>query len=343
MNVHLLIDAVVRQTTILVAQLATSGGARAALGHTANQVFLDLASELRRQGLNNKLIADLFGISLRTYHNKMRRLSESSTDRGRPLYNAVLDFVQSQGTVTRAEVLMRFCKDDQGTVKSVLHDLVETGIVFCKGGGDRVAYRAATGAELGIGQPANEAEARESLVWILIARHSPLSRSKLLELSQLSAAQVDAALERLLSDGRISKHQAEQPEAGEGQSELGEQYASAECVLPVGKSAGWEASVFDHYQAVVTAICSKLARGASKAERGEWIGGSTYSVEVWDGHPLFEEAVGLLQSLRDQAASLRARVDEVNGKLIRPKHGVSRVVTYVGQNVTDTHDMESDA
>jgi hypothetical protein len=117
MNVHLLIDAIVRQTTVLVAQLATAGGARAALGHTANQVFLELASELKRQGLNNKLIADLFGLSLRTYHNKVRRLSESATDRGRPLWNAVLDFVQQQGAVTRSEVLMRFCRDDAATVK----------------------------------------------------------------------------------------------------------------------------------------------------------------------------------------------------------------------------------
>ena len=51
MNVHLLIDAVVRQTMILVAQLATSEGARAALGHTAKQVFFELATELRGAGL----------------------------------------------------------------------------------------------------------------------------------------------------------------------------------------------------------------------------------------------------------------------------------------------------
>jgi len=41
-NVNLLIDALVRQTTVLVAQLATAAGSRAQLAHTANQVFLDL-------------------------------------------------------------------------------------------------------------------------------------------------------------------------------------------------------------------------------------------------------------------------------------------------------------
>ncbi len=47
MNVNLLIDAIVRQTTVLIAQLATAAGARAALSHTANQVFLELVRELK--------------------------------------------------------------------------------------------------------------------------------------------------------------------------------------------------------------------------------------------------------------------------------------------------------
>jgi hypothetical protein len=41
-NVNLLIDAIVRQTTVLIAQLATAAGVRAPLAHTANQVFVDL-------------------------------------------------------------------------------------------------------------------------------------------------------------------------------------------------------------------------------------------------------------------------------------------------------------
>ena len=50
MNVTLLIDAIVRQTTILIAELATASGTRAPLAHTANQVFLDLVHELKEQG-----------------------------------------------------------------------------------------------------------------------------------------------------------------------------------------------------------------------------------------------------------------------------------------------------
>ena len=40
--------------------LATAAGSRAPLAHTANQVFMDLVSELKDQGLGNKVIADMF-------------------------------------------------------------------------------------------------------------------------------------------------------------------------------------------------------------------------------------------------------------------------------------------
>jgi hypothetical protein len=120
-NVNLLIDAIVRQTTVLIAQLATAGGARAPLAHTANQVFLDLIRELKEQGLGNKVIADMFGLSLRTYHKKMARLSESSTDRGRSLWEALLAYVTDKGPVTRAEVLLRFQHDEDPTVRGKDH------------------------------------------------------------------------------------------------------------------------------------------------------------------------------------------------------------------------------
>src|SRR5262245_1822709 len=85
-----LIDAIVRQTTILIAALATASGQRAQLAHIANLVFADLVRELRDQGVGNKVIADMFGMALRTYRRKVARLSESRTDTGHSLWEAVL-------------------------------------------------------------------------------------------------------------------------------------------------------------------------------------------------------------------------------------------------------------
>jgi hypothetical protein len=130
MNVNVLIDAIVRQTTVLIAQLATAAGLRAPLAHTANQVFLDLVRELKEQGVGNKVIADMFGLALSTYHSKIRRLSESRSERGRSLWKATLAFIKERGAVTQADVLKRFQYDDGPSVRGVLNDLVESGMVF---------------------------------------------------------------------------------------------------------------------------------------------------------------------------------------------------------------------
>src|SRR6188508_1340718 len=96
MNVQVLIDSIVRQTTVLIAQLATSGGVRAPLAHVASQVFMELARELESQGVSRKVSADMFGMALRTYQRKTQRLRESATVRGRSLWEAVLEFLQSE-------------------------------------------------------------------------------------------------------------------------------------------------------------------------------------------------------------------------------------------------------
>src|SRR6186713_1687034 len=147
MNAQVLIDSIVRQVTVLIAQLATSGGVRAPLAHLANQVFLELANELEAQGVSRKVSADMFGMALRAYIRKVRRLSEGQTEKGRTLWQALLDFVRSEELVTRERVLKRFSFDGEQQVTSVLRDLTDSGLVFCSGSGKNAVYRAASSAE----------------------------------------------------------------------------------------------------------------------------------------------------------------------------------------------------
>jgi hypothetical protein len=46
LHTRLLIDAIVRQTTVLIAELSTASGLRAPLSHVANEVFLSLSREI---------------------------------------------------------------------------------------------------------------------------------------------------------------------------------------------------------------------------------------------------------------------------------------------------------
>lgn len=61
-----LIDAIMRQTTLLIAQLATSTGIRAPLANLADQVFLELSREIEQQGVTRKVAADMLLFALCT-------------------------------------------------------------------------------------------------------------------------------------------------------------------------------------------------------------------------------------------------------------------------------------
>src|SRR5688572_33330965 len=85
MNTKLLIDAIVHQTTLLIAQLSTAAGIRAPLAHIADQVFLELSREIEAQGVSRRVAADMFGLAIRTYQKKVQRVMESVTVRDRTL------------------------------------------------------------------------------------------------------------------------------------------------------------------------------------------------------------------------------------------------------------------
>jgi hypothetical protein len=318
-NTQLLIDAIVRQTTVLVAQLATSGGVRAPLAGVANQVFLELSDELYAQGISRKVSADMFGMALRTYLRKIQRLRESSTDGGTSLWEAVLGFLSREGLVTRAEVLRRFHRDDADIVRGVLHDLVETGLVLKSGSGPRTAYRAATAAELESVRGDQDGDGTDELVWAIVFREGPIGQQALRTFAR--GADVAEALERLVTSGRV------QQTAVSG----GVVYSTRKFEVPLGAEVGWEGAVFDHFQAVVKAILSRLR---SDGAREHPAGGSTYSFEVWPGHPHEAEVLDLLDDLRRRTGTLKEKVSAYNAANSRPAR-LRQVTFYGGQSVLE--------
>lgn len=312
MNAQILIDNVVRQTTILIAQLATSGGVRAPLAQVADQVFLDLARELEAQGVSRTVSADMFGLALRSYRRRIQRLQESETERNRSLWEAVLDFLSTKSLVLRSEVLRRFRNDDEQLVRGVLHDLCESGIVLKLGSGDDVAYRAATTEELSDLQTSGDGA--DELLWVMIYREGPLSMDELKRLVPVSDSVLHGSLSDLLARGSIQR-------SADGR------YSSRSLVLSLGTSAGWEAALFDHFQAMVKTLCMRLREGPDPTGT---LGGSTYSFNVWPGHPQEEEARTTLKAFRERCTDLRRRVQAWNEQHGLPEH-YEKVVVYAGQ------------
>ena len=305
MKSRILIDAIVRQTTVLIARLSTVEGARSPLGHIANEVFQGLVTELESQGVGKKVIADMFGLALRSYRQKVQRLSESETSRGVTLWSAVQAYLSSTESATRSEVLDHFKNDEELSVRGVLHDLVESGFVIRSGRGDQTSYRAATEEELrDVGANLEEptVESLAALAWVVIFREGPISLERVTQLVPAEADDLEQELAVLVADGRVSRQQR-----GDG-----EVFVAEEVLIPVGESAGWEAAIVDHHRTVSNAIAAKLTSGSRGSTSRDEVGGTTLTFDLWPGHPKEAEVRRLLADARARSLPLWEEVKEHN-------------------------------
>jgi hypothetical protein len=259
---------------------------------------------------------------LRTYHRKVRAVSASQTYQGRSVWEAVLEYVREQQPVTGRKVHERFRNDDAQVVTGVLNDLTHSGLLYRSGRAQDAMYRAADAADFGAPHDGSRREAEEYLVWLAVYRQGPVELAAAAEAVKLSEADCKRALDRLVEEGRVR----------EQHEERGVRYLSERFDVPVGSEAGWEAAVLDHFQAFVAALCVKLRAGSSRSQPDDATGGGTYTLDVWPGHPLEEEARSLLARVRALVSELRERVDRHNAASA-PSASQTPVVFYMGQYV----------
>lgn len=330
MNVQVLINTIVQQTTVLIAHLATLGGLRIPVAQVANQVFLDLSKELQSQGVKKNVIADMFGMALRTYHRRVRAIAECQTDKGCNVWEAVLDFIRKKEPVSARQVLQRFHNDDSNIVSGVLNDLANTGLVYRAGQADHAIYRIAAEADFLESDCSARREANEYLIWLTVYRCGPVSLQSLSLQTHLEEAACNEALETLLADGRVKEQRTKNETT----------YKSDRFDVVVGSSKGWEAAVLDHFQAMVSAVCVKLRSGIHHSANNEATGGGTYSFDVWPGHPLEYEARSTLSRVRTMVNHLRDRIDEHNRKVSIP-NAIDQVVFYMGQYIKSENELSN--
>ena len=321
MDTETLIHGVVQQTMVLIAHLATAGGVRTPLARVADQVFLDLAQELRRQGVSQNVISDMFGLALRTYHRRARTLAASRTDTDRGVWDAVLEHIRDEQPVALRDILMRFRRDDPVVVRGVVHDMTQSGFVYRSGHGDDAVFRLASAGSFRASSERDRREANEYLARMNIYRMGPSTEGALVQATALTPEALLAALQPLLGDGRVTAA------VQDGETH----YRSPRFEVPVGATQGWEAAVLDHYRSLVSALCVKL-RDRPQGALGEATGGATVTLDVWPGHPMEAEARGLLAETRTRVNGLRDRIDAYNGRQ-QTTPATEAVVFYAGQYV----------
>jgi hypothetical protein len=320
MNSKLLVDAIVRQTTVLIAQLCTAAGVRAPLAQIADQVFLGLSREIEAQGVGRKVAADMFGLALRSYQKKVQRLAESASVQDRTLWEAMLDFLRDNGSVPRRRIFERFSRDDEDAVAAVLNDLVSSGLAYATGRGSSALYGLTSVEDQARLADQDLLDAVPAMVWLLVYREGPIDGAGLERRLGVEPERVQAALVDLLGEGRV------QLEAETGL------YRSAAVSIAVGSRVGWEAAVFDHFQAVSKAIAAKVRRGR-ESQAADVIGGATLSFDVFAGHPLEQEVYGLLGRIRAEVNELWDRVSQHNAAHPVDQDRKIKVTFYMGQNV----------
>jgi hypothetical protein len=131
-------------------------------------------------------------------------------------------------------------------------------------------------------------------------------------------SKIEEALGRLLQTGRIEL------------CGFDGAYRAQSLVVPLGSAVGWEAAVFDHFQAMVKTITCRLRSGRAAPNLDDRIGGSTYTLDVWPGHPHEAEAYATLGVLRERLGELRQRIENHNAQQTVPENHV-QVSLYVGQ------------
>ena len=156
---------------------------------------------------------------------------------------------------------------------------------------------------------------------MLIHQRGPIAWEQLRAQTLLPEEVLERSLQLLAAAGRITID--EQPD--------GPVYRCDAYEIAFGEPRGWEAAVFDHYQAAVGTIVTKLRDARLVADRADMVGGSTYVFDLWDAHPARALVTSLLRRACELAADARAIVQAVSPP---PDAELARVTFYVGQNIT---------
>jgi hypothetical protein len=328
LDTKILLDNIMRQTTVLVAQLTVSAGIRAPMAHLADEVFLRLSDELGRQGVPQKVVADMFGVALRSYQRKVARLRQSTTDSTTTLWQGVLNRIESDGPATREDIVRLFARDDPNSVRSVLRDLVQSGLVREMGRGGNATFAPTPAAERTELARSKDEEGLRTLVWLDVGRRPGSRLEEIAARLSVDEGALQRSLETLIESGEVS------------QADDGSLSATKLFIAP-GAEAGWETAVFDHFRAVCVSLAAKLQLGARSNEH-DTTGGATFSFDVYPGHPEEARVRGLLRRINDEVGEVWDAVEAYNTENPVSPEKLEPVTFYCGQSTAPKDESPSE-
>src|SRR5690606_31589231 len=95
----------------------------------------------------------------------------------------------------------------------------------------------------------------DELLWAYVYREGPVAAEDVQQFGASEPRRLHQALQRLIDSGRVELRQTSE----------GPRYAAKTLEVLLDASVGWEAAVYDHYQAVVRTICQRLLSSTKTA------------------------------------------------------------------------------
>ncbi len=105
----------------------------------------------------------------------------------------------------RDDILKRFRHDDEPSLRGVLRDLTDSGLVFSSGAASNLSFRAATKDEASTLRRGGDSLGLEAFVWSSIYREADIGLEALSERTALSAAELAPVVESLVASGKVER------------------------------------------------------------------------------------------------------------------------------------------
>jgi len=290
-----------------------------------------LVVELRRRGVPQGIIAEMFETSAESIRCWTRRW-EGKLERERDLQplsawrlTALVRLQASRGQWIPIDELRagRCIKCYDTWFHAMIRELEDAHIL--ERSADGLRCRVAAPARLREAFPARDVEVEAHLVWACIYRHGPVGLTELASLMDLSLPEIMNHVALLEASGRIALDTEDEPLRW-----------GASCFeAPPGEPARWESALYDHFSAVFDAVICRLDPAAPPPWK-EATSGSTYSFDLWPGHPEEQRVRALLNTIRETVRPVvtdhRQHLDD--GVVEVPSQSeIYRVVLYLGQGV----------
>ncbi len=331
---ELLIDGVARQSVRLIAHIAVFAG-RSRLSGLTEQMFGWLVGALRTEcGLSHGVVQSMLELPRSTYFDRLKRESGDGGSPGSNVWLSVLMHLyrRSPDPVSAQEFVVAFPRVDERVISAILSDLQKQELVRrsddAPASGTWEHYEVADAER--VETLVNRAlEDISSMVLVSLFQHGPIDAEALAACLSVTTLEVEDALHDLKEQGLIEMTRVGGVERWDSQG-IDIAFESAEA---------WHAAVYDHVHTMVNVIIGKLRSQQTLARMEDEVGGSTFTYEVWPGHPYEAQVGAIFARVRGEADELLTQLREYEkSEEAQPRPPLSerrKVVFYCGQSVHD--------